>query len=179
MLKQFIPSEFCLSCRGCCRYKEIDSVWSPCLLDEEVQGLLDKKIPPAAISAARKLLLIPHPQEAGYLCPFLNLTDNQCQIYGFRPFECQLYPFLINLRKGRVVLTVDFNCPYMNENMKTPEFKEYAQYLADFLNSPPQVRLLKDNPHILQAYEDVLDVIELAAPDPHSNPSAMLGIGGE
>jgi hypothetical protein len=49
--------------------------------------------------------------------------------------------------------------------MNTPEFKEYVKYLTDFLNSPAQMEILKDNPHILQAYEEVKDIVELNFPD--------------
>jgi len=160
MIKQFIPSDFCLKCLGCCRFKEFNSVWLPCLLDEEIQVLLEKKIPPASISIERKIQPIPD-GEGGFICPFLNLKDNKCKIYDFRPFECQLYPFLINLRGKKIILTVDLNCPYIKENINTPQFKEYLDYLSNYLNSPKQIKLLKENPQILQAYEEVAELIEL------------------
>ncbi|MCX5696712.1 MAG: YkgJ family cysteine cluster protein, partial [Candidatus Omnitrophica bacterium] len=159
--KQFVPSEYCLKCKGCCRFKEADSVWTPCLLDEEVQLLLDKKIPPAAMSRERKLMVVPDPSGEGFLCPFFKGQENKCQIYEFRPFECRLYPFLLNMRNKKILLTVDLNCPYIKEKINTQEFKEYAGYLADFLNLPQQLKMLKDNPQILQAYEDVAQIMEL------------------
>jgi len=161
MIKQFVPGEVCLKCQGCCRFKEAESVWSPCLLDEEIQDLLDKKIPAAAVSPQRRLLLVPHPKGEGFLCPFLSFADNKCKIYDFRPFECQLYPFLLNLRHGKVFLTADLNCPYVKEKLGSQELSEYLEYLNTFLNSPQQIALLKDNPHLIQAYEEVLDLIEL------------------
>jgi len=162
MIRQFVPSEVCLKCLGCCRFKEADSVWSPCLLDEEVLNLIDKKgIPAASLSIDRMLQLVPNPNGEGFFCPFLKIEDNKCQIYAMRPLECQLYPFLISLRHKKVLLTVDLNCPYVKDKLNTPEFKEYTDYLAAYLNSPAQLRILKENPQILQAYEDVLDVVEL------------------
>ncbi len=161
MIKQFLPPEFCLKCRGCCRFPEEDSVWSPCLLDQEIQDLLDKKIPPASISSQRKIQPVPDPKNEGFVCPFLNIEDNKCKIYGFRPFECQLYPFLISIRDNKVILTVDLNCPYVEENLKSKEFKDYTQHLTTFLNSAEQKRILKDNPQIIQAYKQALDIIEL------------------
>jgi uncharacterized protein len=164
MIKQVVPQEYCLKCQGCCRFKRMDSVWSPCLMDEEIQDLMDNKIPPASISADKKLLLIPHPQGEGFICPFLEITDNKCKIYGLRPFECQLYPFLINFRGGEVILTLDLNCPYVSERLTSPEFKKYTEDLITFLNSPPQLEILKENPQIIQAYEEVMDIIELELP---------------
>jgi Fe-S-cluster containining protein len=164
MIKQIVPQEVCLQCQGCCRFKKADSVWSPCLLDEEIQDLLDKKIPPALISLDKRLLPIPSPQGEGFVCPFLEVKDNKCKIYDFRPFECQLYPFLINLRGGKVILTLDLNCPFVTGHLKSAEFKIYTDYLIAFLNSSAQLKLLKDNPQIIQAYEEVLDIIELELP---------------
>jgi uncharacterized protein len=162
MIKGLIPQEVCLSCQGCCRYREADSVWSPCLLDEEIQNLADSDIPSALISAQRRIRPISLPSGDGFVCPFLNIVDNKCKIYAQRPFECQLYPFLISMRKKKVYLTVDLNCPFVKENLNSVQFKEYTSYLADFINSPAQIRILKNNPHLVQAYEEVLDILELS-----------------
>jgi Fe-S-cluster containining protein len=170
VIKQFVPQEFCLKCRGCCRFKEANSVWSPCLLDEEMQVLLEKKgIPIASLSVDRRIQPIANPAGADFICPFLETRDNQCRIYAFRPFECQLYPFLINIRKGKVLLTVDLNCPYVYEKINSQEAKDYIVYLAQYLNSAPLRSLLKDNPQIIQAYEEVREVAELdcCKPPPH------------
>ncbi|MDO8489671.1 MAG: YkgJ family cysteine cluster protein [Candidatus Omnitrophota bacterium] len=165
MIKQFVPQEFCLKCRGCCRFKEANSVWSPCLLDEEIQELLDKpQIPAASISIDRRIQPIANPAGADFFCPFLEAQDNRCKIYSIRPFECQLYPFLINLRKGKVLLTVDLNCPYVYEQINSQQAKDYIVYLTSHLNSAPLLSMLKDNPQVIQAYEEVREVAELNLP---------------
>ena len=161
MIKQFVPQEFCLNCQGCCRFRQANSVWSPCLLDQEIQNLLDKKIGQVYICADRRLVPIANPDKSGFICPCLELESNKCKIYSLRPFECQLYPFLINLRDKKVLLTVDLNCPYARENINDNKFKEYSEYLAEFLNLPAQLKILEENPQILQAYEDVKEVLEL------------------
>ena len=165
MIKQFVPSEFCIKCRGCCRFKEAGSVWSPCLLDEEIQDLLDKPgIPAASISIDRRIQPIANPNGVDFLCPFLETLENKCKIYDSRPFECQLYPFLINLRKDKVLLTVDLNCPYVYEQINSQQSKEYIVYLTQYLNSASLLSMLKDNPQIIQAYEEVREVAELNLP---------------
>lgn len=165
MIKQFVPQEACLSCQGCCRFREVDSAWAPCLLDEEAQELIDKDIPPAYINMQKKIRPVSNPQGEGFVCAFFAPESNKCKVYAMRPFECQLYPFLINLRNKKVALTVDLNCPYVKENMGKKEFQEYVNYLSAYLNSPEQLEMLRDNPQIIQAYEDVLDVLELKLPD--------------
>jgi len=126
---------------------------------------LDRDMPPASISLNRKIQPLPNSQGEGFICAFLDFKDNKCKIYGFRPFECQLYPFLISLRGRKVILSVDLNCPYVKDNLKTKEFKEYTDYLTAFLNSTAQLKILKDNPQIIQAYEEALDIMELKMPD--------------
>ena len=160
-IKQFLPNEACLKCPGCCRFRQADSVWLPCLMDEEIQRLLEKNIPPAAISIDKKIQPVPNPAGEGFICAFFGAQNNKCKIYDWRPFECKLYPFLINLRGKAVILTVDLNCPYVKANLQGKEFKEYTDYLVSFLNSPAQIRLLKDNPQLLNTYEDISDTIEL------------------
>ena len=123
---------------------------------------MDKKdIPAASISPDRRLHLIPNPKAEGFICPFLNIADNKCKIYAIRPFECQLYPFLLTLRGKKVILTVDLNCPYAKEKANSQEFKDYTEYLSAYLNAPAQIKILKENPQVLQAYEEVLDILEL------------------
>jgi len=165
MMKQFVPQEVCLKCQGCCRFSSMDSVWSPYLLEEEIQELLDKDIPPALIDINRRVRPVPEPAKDTFICAFFNAQENKCKIYGLRPFECQLYPFLLNLRDGKVLLTVDLHCPYIKEKLESRELKEYIAYLSDYLNSPKQLQLLKGNPQILQAYEDVMELLELEAFD--------------
>ncbi|MBU1998509.1 MAG: YkgJ family cysteine cluster protein [Candidatus Omnitrophota bacterium] len=164
--KQLIESEYCLRCKGCCRFSQPDSVWLPCLLDEEVLGLIDKAdLPVVLISADKKIQPVPSPEGEGYICPLLDPGTNKCRIYNQRPFECRLYPFLINLRKKKVLLTLDLNCPYVRENLASPGLKEYTDYIIDFLNDPDQIKTLRDNPWLLQAYEDVALLVELKVSD--------------
>jgi 3-phosphoglycerate kinase len=65
------------------------------------------------------------------------------------------------MRNKKVILTVDLNCPYIQKKIKDKEFEEYVEYLSAYLNSPAQLSILKDNPQIIQAYEEVLDIMEL------------------
>jgi len=166
MIKQFVPSEYCLKCKGCCRFHDEHSVWAPCLLEEEIENFIDRKdIPAVSISIDKRIHPIRNPAGEGFICPFLNPQDNKCAIYSLRPFECQLYPFLICKKAQKILLTVDLNCPYIKEKLNSRELKDYNNYLIGFLNSPAQLRILKDNPQILQAYKEVLDVIELNSLD--------------
>lgn len=172
MIQQFVPSEYCLNrCRLCCRFSDPRSIWSPSLLNEEIEGFLKNNIPASVVSKGKKIILIPYPQgdmpdlpsHMGkiFICPFLNFEDNKCRIYPFRPFECQLYPFLINQRDEKIFLSVDLGCPYVKEKVQDVKFKAYVHSLADFLNSLEQLNKIKNNPQIIQVYPDALDLVEL------------------
>jgi Fe-S-cluster containining protein len=161
MIKQAIPKDYCLSCVGCCRFSEQDSVWLPCLLNEETQELLKKNFPPLLISQEKKIHSLPNPKHNNFVCSFFQLKDNKCAIYAFRPFECRIYPFLINRKADKVFLAVDLRCTFVKENLENQKFKEYIRYLNNFFNSPARIKILKNNPQIIQIYKDVLNLAEL------------------
>jgi Fe-S-cluster containining protein len=162
LVKQFVPREFCLKCLGCCRFSQADSAWLPCLLDEEMLELADRQgIPAVSLSVSKRIIPVPLKDKESFVCPLLNVGNNKCRIYDFRPFECRLYPFLISMRDKKILLTIDLNCPYIKERINSKEFKEYTEYLVNFLNSAKQLKILKDNPQVLQAYEEAIDVMEL------------------
>jgi len=161
MIKQAIARNYCLGCHGCCRFSERDSVWLPCLLNEETQELLKKNFPPSLISQDKKIRSLPNPAQNNFICSFLQPKDNKCKIYAFRPFECQLYPFLINRKGDRVFLAADLRCPFVKENLESQKFKAYIRYLTNFFNNPRKIKVLKNNPQIIQIYENVLNLAEL------------------
>jgi Fe-S-cluster containining protein len=161
VIKQIVPQEVCLKCQGCCRFSEQDSVWLPHLLGEEIQELLKKNFPPSLISQDKNIRSVPYPKQNNFICSFFQPKDNKCAIYAFRPFECQLYPFLVNRKDDNVFLAVDLRCPFVKESLESQEFKEYIRYLTSFFNSPRRIKILKNNPQIIQIYEDVLNLAEL------------------
>lgn len=172
MIKPFVPGEFCLTqCRCCCKFSQQDSVWSPALLDEEIIEFQKNNIPGSVISQNKKINLVAFntenncnlPSYAGmiFICPFLNKQDDKCKIYSFRPFECQIYPFLINRRGSKLFLSVDMGCPFIKNNINGQEFKDYLQYLTVFLHSPNQRSILRNNPQIIQIYNEANDLFEI------------------
>ncbi|MDD5254539.1 MAG: YkgJ family cysteine cluster protein [Candidatus Omnitrophica bacterium] len=161
MIRQLVPESVCLACRGCCRFGEPDSCWSPALLSEEVEMLVRKNIPPLLITKEKRVRLLPASQEALYLCPFLEGAKNACKIYAFRPFECQLYPFLLNRAGKDVYLALDTQCPYAEEHAHDAALREYARALAGLLMQAPLIGSLRTNLHLIQAYPGVLDLHQL------------------
>lgn len=162
MIKQIVPQGMCLECRGCCRFREAESSWTPSLLCEEAIAFQNKGIQPSFFSLEKKKILpIWNERNDAFLCPFVEEDTYHCQIYDYRPLECALYPFLLSSRKGRIFLSADIHCPYMEEQGQSQEVKEYAQHLQHFFSSNQGKKILHENQHLIQPYEDVLDIIEL------------------
>jgi Fe-S-cluster containining protein len=151
-LAQFVSKEYCLGCRGCCRFAEKESLWQPHLLESEI---------PAIAPFSKKLEVIKNDAGEGFLCQFLNPKDNTCKIYTIRPFECRLYPFLLNRRGKKVYLAVDLQCPYIREAAALDAYKDYVSYLSEFFSDADVLQAVKNNPQIIQSYEEVLDIAQL------------------
>ena len=161
MIRQIVSEEFCLGCRGCCRFSQPETIWSPALLEEDKQAFLKNNIPPLLISVDNKVRLVYNQEQDNFVCSLLDFKDNKCKAYAFRPFECKLYPFLINRKVDKVFLAADLKCPFVEENMHKPLFKEYVQYLTTLFNNPDLRKTLKDSPQVNQTYEGVLDLVNL------------------
>lgn len=162
MIKQLIPSEVCLACKGCCRYKAKNSPWSPAVLHQEARDLLAGSVPEAFISPQNKLRLIAdHSGMNNYICPCLNVCDDTCTIYASRPFECQLYPFVLALSDGKYVMGVDSQCPFVEQNLLDPEFRKFSDELLAYLHSSHGRYILQKNPHLFQEYVGIVVLAEL------------------
>ncbi len=125
-LPQFVPQDVCLSCKGCCRFKEMKSPWRPRVMTEEAERIkahpsarpLETLVPPIVDGGYVRAL----PCEGQFRCAFLNTADNTCGIYHDRPFECRLYPFLLIKRGTETAVAVHGSCPYVQDNRHTPAF---------------------------------------------------------
>ncbi len=154
--KQFVPSSVCLQCDGCCRFKESDSRWRPYITQTEKQiaagrpNLTEKIFGSHVVFPDGKIGTTPCGQ--GFLCHFLNNTDNTCGIYHARPFECQLYPFLLGKEKEKAVVYVHLNCPYVQEYWGTVAYREYAVFVQEFFNKKNVREFLRQNPMLFTDY---------------------------
>ncbi len=157
-LKQFVPESVCLACDGCCRYPKKETIWAPLFLYDEIVELTQANIVPSCLFAhpdihgkrAARIDLIEHKDL--FICPCFEPQENKCKIYPHRPFECQLYPFLVARKGEQAFLAVDEKCPYVRESMETKAAQDYVQYLTGFLGSEDFIRLAKNNPETVQAY---------------------------
>lgn len=160
-MKQILKKEICLKCLGCCRFLEPHSSWAPGLLDKEIKVLSKYKKTCLNISPDKKIIPLASKEKDCFFCPFLHPQNNKCKIYSKRPFECRLYPFLINSKEGKTYLTLDLNCPFVAENKETAAFKKYTLDLARLLNKESYKKLLRDNPQVIQSYPQAVNVAQI------------------
>jgi Fe-S-cluster containining protein len=158
MNKQLIGSFYCLKCRGCCRFAEAVSVWTPTVSAEEEKILSSS----GAIICKSKLATVPGAEAAEYACSLLNQEDNKCRLYTDRPLECRLYPFVINAVSSKVFLCVDLNCPFAREHFRDVQFVQYVEYLSGYFNSKPALELLRSQRQLIQSYPaDMPELFEI------------------
>ncbi len=154
-MKQFVPSAVCLSCDGCCRFKEQDSRWRPKIAAEEKEaaafpGLAGKIFSAHVVGQDDHIAAVPC--QDLFVCHFFNPKDNTCWIYHARPFECQLYPFLLSREEGRPAVFVHLNCPYVQKHWGTALYKEYVAWLKNFFQRAEVRDFIKRNPGLIANY---------------------------
>jgi Fe-S-cluster containining protein len=155
-MKQFLSSEVCLSCEGCCRFDKEKSDWRPKVGESEERSIiinlpLDKKI------ESRSII-----EKGGYLkdklchgmftCTFFNSDDSTCGIYHNRPFECKLYPFVLTKVDHRVSVSVHLPCPYVQQKKGSVAYDKYTMYLKELFQKPDVKLFLKENSHLFGDY---------------------------
>lgn len=165
-LPQLVPQEICLSCQGCCRYKEAEGLWRPKISLEELKGN-EYKID--LIGALGKDAYINTVEEKGQnRCSFLDLKTNKCGVYTGRPFECRLYPFLLTPspslkekeKNGRVAVSVHLSCPYVQQSRYSAEFEKHVSILKAYLSGEGRARFLQNNPALVGDYSEYRGEIE-------------------
>jgi Fe-S-cluster containining protein len=158
-LKQFVPQEFCLKCDVCCRFSQPDTIWAPFFAASEISNLVENDILPPLVFTSHP----PDSKKTGaqrinlteikdhYICPCFNPPDQKCKIYPHRPFECQLYPFLLTRKEGRFYVSQDNECPYFKIG-PADKIKKHIDYLRQEFRSKEIIAFLKQNQELFVEY---------------------------
>ena len=171
-LNPFVPSEVCLKCDGCCRFKEEQSEWRPRMSSKESaqvrqKGLAQEIFGSDILDDKNFVKTVPGCGE--HLCRFFNPINHACAIYQARPFECQLYPFVLSKNARGLGVYIHLNCPYVQQQYRSPQMQIYVDYLKVFLKSPQPRSWIGDNLSVLHdysAYQDELELLFLLEDNP-------------
>ncbi len=163
--KGFVPSTVCLACDGCCRFKEADSPWRPNITKEEITSmgkpdLLSTIYSKKNVEHNGHLKTAPCTKDGHHFCSFFVPATNTCSVYEFRPFECQLYPFVLTKKNGKAVLVAHHHCPYIKEKRNASEFEEYVSYLKEFFRQKDTIDFIRRNPSLIGEYKDYQNEFE-------------------
>ena len=163
--KQFVPSEVCLQCNGCCRYKEADSAWRPKVGAGDRAGLADLITAGDVLDVNGYIKTI---QSCGeHFCRFLNGSDNTCGIYTKRPLECSLYPFILSKTPDAIKVYVHLSCPFVQDHLPQADYEAYVLYLKDFFGHRDIKEFIRHNNgmfHDYSSYElELLHLFDLTS----------------
>jgi len=164
-LTQYVPSEVCLACDGCCRFKEEDSRWRPVVAPEEMtsavqEGLARYILTKEALDQKNRIKTT-RCHDGTYQCRFFSPDGNICTIYAYRPFECRLYPFVLMRQRQGIVLTVHLSCPHIQNTRNLMEFDRYVLYLKKFFQMAKVRRFIRKNAALIDDYADYQDELEM------------------
>ncbi len=156
----FIPAEWCLSCKRCCRFGNPSDPWVPVFSLKEIEEVLKKGFPPSSFN---KEDVVPSVdvrvrlKDCGdfYCCPFFDVGKNCCLVYPVRSFDCKLYPFLLIRKSGKIFLGIDRDCPYVAHLYQQEEewriFK-FVDYLVDWFSSDEGRDEVSSHPSMIANY---------------------------
>lgn len=154
-LKRLIPQKICLTCDVCCRFLVKFSPLAPLFLPNEITP----KIKPYLTKTCRLKLKW---GKFIYTCPFFNTANNKCRIYPKRPFDCQLYPFVIMFdgKKEKIILGIDTKCPFIKDDKNGNLIKKYSLKLSELLEEKGNALLIAASPLFIGNFQE--DVIKLS-----------------
>jgi Fe-S-cluster containining protein len=161
VVEQIVPSSACFVCDVCCRFPEATSALRPYFTREEIRAAIARGISPDAFPdhAGSKVTVVPHGE--GYMCPAFEPATGRCGIYEDRPLDCRLYPVAVMWNEARtaVLMGWDSKCPFIRDNLHSPESRSYVERTAALLESDATVRIFTSHPQLIGSFQE--DVIVL------------------
>jgi Fe-S-cluster containining protein len=112
-IPQILTSEQCLKCRGCCLFHQAEGDWSPRLTPEDFAGLMKAAPDGAWRNGVDRIVL--KSCKGAHACSFIDEKSHHCFVYGARPFECRIYPFLLSSEKSGFKVYAHLSCPGIDQ----------------------------------------------------------------
>ncbi|MFT7537995.1 MAG: Fe-S-cluster containining protein [Lysobacterales bacterium] len=163
LLPQFVSSDFCLSCQGCCRFVDPQSQWRAKVSFEEVDNTRKDNFVMAqqivdALDDQGFLNTQSTSEES--ICTFLCPKSNKCSIYKHRPTECSIYPLVLVKKDNVIDVALHLSCPFVQENNDLVGYDEYLANVKRFFEKEDVARFVNRNQHLARAYEGYSDEFE-------------------
>jgi hypothetical protein len=114
-----IRSADCLACRGCCTFDARYVDYAPLFTDEQRRRVLsdfpDEEIRFEPAGRLWRIVLREMPGTGRCVCPLLHREAWRCRVYEYGIFDCDTWPYQIQVRGGRRLLTLTPECPAVSE----------------------------------------------------------------
>ena len=166
-MKKITNSKECLALKCCCVFPKKDLCILPYFSSDEAakvgKGMLTKK--GTHLFQAKS---VPSLKQKGmHACAFLDEASHKCTIYGKRPLECSMWPFIVgkDKKKGGLYLYIsdETQCPAV-KRLKKKEKLYFGNLLLKSLIRKNFFREINDKKRYiwpsLGYYEKVLDLHE-------------------
>lgn len=162
LVEQIVPGTVCVACDVCCRFPEHDSALRPYFTKEEIRAAVARGMSPDIFPdhAGSKVVVVPNGEE-GYRCPAFDPQTGRCGIYEERPLDCRLYPVAVMWSHGRdeVVMGWDSKCPFIRDNLDSPELRVYVERTSAILESQESVNVFASNINLIGLFQDDVFVL--------------------
>ena len=151
-----LGSHRCLACDVCCRFASPVASFVPFFTADEMAALGERASPhflaPGASPGDRPLT---QPDGEMWRCPFRRPDSQECTVYGQRPLDCRLYPFVLMFDEPgkQVWLGLDEACPFAFDNPSSPALHQAADEAARLLEGP-LADVIAAAPGIVSRYHD-------------------------
>ncbi len=155
--RQFVPSLVCLACDGCCRFSDDESPWRPKIAQEEIDAVKKEELPNKDLShdfVDGNNSIKTATCDGQTICRFLLAEANTCDIYVFRPFECQLYPFVLTRKDNGISVAVHLACPFIQKNHGKEYYLQYVGYIKEFLNRQDVLNFIQQSSSLISDYKN-------------------------
>lgn len=151
----------CTSCKECCKFYEEHLYFAPTFTKEEIASVkgIDKKLfkPFKRSKNVFQIKLAKSKENKKlYVCPLLDEKKHLCSIYGKRPIDCRMWPFMFVKDKKNQVFLACFEkdaCPIMDK-MDEKSFKAMISSATAKMKKDKVAKIIKEHPAIIWDYED-------------------------
>lgn len=162
-MKQIIKHEQCLRCRECCRFRADRLYFAPLFTQDEIESIrqtgadMPEFVPFQGSDKVFQIKLQPAQIKDPvyeYVCPFLDEANYVCTIYEQRPFDCQVWPFIVMREAGRKILAhfTGESCLALDE-VDAADFAEYRDYFAALIRSEKYRDMLTRFPELVWEHQ--------------------------
>lgn len=116
---QVITSDDCFACRGCCTFDARYLDYAPLFTEEQRAQILAEfsadEIQFTPVGRMWRIELRAMPGTGRCVCPLLDRESWRCRVYAYGIFDCDTWPYQMQVRDGRRLLTITRECPVVSE----------------------------------------------------------------